>query len=273
MWLSSCSKRVVMIAGASVTVTSRPPHRAGGRPEPHRLLRSAGHGVAGPPLGGDRLAHSGQGAVLGHLVGATAGAEVVEQGVDVVVGDLVEVAVVHLQAGRLGAGRDALDVLEGEGAVGGGAAGLDAEAVLEVVEQLLAADEHAGDVGAHVDEVVADGLALEHLVERAGAEHLGRRDADQLGDVLHGVVGDVAVLLLRQVQERDQRRLGPRVPSDDLGGNAEVRSREASHQRSTSPMIGSTDEIAATASAIRPPRIMWGRVWRFTKLGPRMCMR
>ena len=52
-----------------------------------------------------------------------------------------------------------------------------------------------------------DRLALEHLVERAGAEHLGRRDADQLGDVLHGVVGDVAVLLLGEVQQRDQRRL------------------------------------------------------------------
>ena len=54
---------------------------------------------------------------------------------------------------------------------------------------------------------VPDRLALEHLVERAGAEHLGRGDADQLGDVGHGVVGDVAVLLLGEVQQRDQRRL------------------------------------------------------------------
>jgi hypothetical protein len=53
----------------------------------------------------------------------------------------------------------------------------------------------------------ADRLELEHLVERAGAEHLGRRDADELGDVLHRVVGDVAVLLLGEVQQRDERRL------------------------------------------------------------------
>ena len=33
-------------------------------------------------------------------------------------------------------------------------------------------------------------------------------------------------------------------------------------------MIGSTDEMTATASAMRPPRIMCGSVCRFTKLGP-----
>ena len=42
---------------------------------------------------------------------------------------------------------------------------------------------------------------------------------------------------------------------------------------STSPRTGSTDEMTATASATRPPRIMCGSVWRLTKLGPRMCMR
>ena len=102
---------------------------------------------------------------------------------------------------------------------------LDAEAVLEVVEQLLAAEEHARDVRAHVDEVVAHRLALEHLVERAGAEHLGRRDVDELGDVRHGVVGDVAVLLLGQVQQRDERRLRPRVAGDDLLGGDRVLAR------------------------------------------------
>jgi hypothetical protein len=38
-------------------------------------------------------------------------------------------------------------------------------------------------------------------------------------------------------------------------------------------MIGSTLEMTATASAMKPPRIMCGSVCRFTKLGPRMCMR
>ena len=77
-----------------------------------------------------------------------------------------------------------------------------------------------------------DRLALEHLVERAGAEHLGRGDADELGDVLHRVVGDVAVLLLREVQQRDERGLGPRVAADDLLGD-----RRRSRQRS-GPLSG-----------------------------------
>ena len=56
------------------------------------------------------------------LVVEPAGAEVVDELVELVVGDAVPVAVVDLQARRLGAGRDALDVLEREQAVGGGAA-------------------------------------------------------------------------------------------------------------------------------------------------------
>src|SRR5690606_40430383 len=36
---------------------------------------------------------------------------------------------------------------------------------------------------------------------------LGRRAADELGDVLHRVAGDVALLLLHDEQRRDDRRL------------------------------------------------------------------
>jgi hypothetical protein len=95
----------------------------------------------------------------------------------------VEVAVVDLARRGLGARRDALDVLDGEEPVGGGAAGADAERRLRVLEQLLAAEQLAADVRAHVHHVLAHGCALEHLVERRRAEHLGRGDADQLGDV------------------------------------------------------------------------------------------
>src|SRR5690606_19459527 len=150
---------------------------------------------------------------------------------------------------------------------------LDAEPALEVVEQLLTAEEHAGDVRADVDDVLADRLALEHLVERGGAEHLGRRDPHQLGDVDHRLLGDVAVLLLGEVQQRDQRRPLAGVAGDDLLGHRHVLVGEPRDERSTLPMIGSTDEMTATASAIMPPRSMWGRVCRFTNEGPRMCMR
>ena len=66
-------------------------------------------------------------------------AEVVDQRVEIGGGHPVAVAVVDLQARRLGARRLALGVLEREQAVGGGAAGLDAELLLGVVHQLVGA--------------------------------------------------------------------------------------------------------------------------------------
>src|SRR5690606_4411798 len=129
-----------------------------------------------------------------------------------------------------------------------------------------------GDVRADVHAVPPRGVELEHLVEARRAEHLGRGAADELRDVLHRVLGEVAVLLLREVAERDQRGARPGVPGDDLLGECDVRVGEPAH-RSTSPMIGSTEEMIATVSARNESFIMWGRVWRFTKLGPRMCIR
>ena len=72
--------------------------------------------------------------------------------------------------------------------------------------------------------------------------------------------------------QRYQRgaRLG--VERDQLLGPAADVGLEVAH-RSTSPMTGSTDEITATASAMRPPRSSRGSACRLTKLGPRMCMR
>ena len=205
----------------------RPPRRLVVAGQPHRLDVAVGRGHARPGVG-ELLADPAQRAVARDLVGPLAGPQVVDEHVDLVVGDAVEVAVVHLEARRLGAGGDALDVFERELAVGRGVAGLDAEAVLEVVQQLLAADQHARDVGADVDHVVAHRLALEHLVERRRAEHLGGGDVDQLGDVRHGVVGEVSVLLLRQVQQRDQRRLLDRIAGDDVVGHGRVLGGEGS---------------------------------------------
>src|SRR6185312_8539613 len=105
------------------------------------------------------------------------------------------------------------------------------------------------------------------------AEHLRRGRPDQLADVDHRLAGDVAVLLLGEVEQRDHRRAGHRVAGDDLARQGDVGVRQTSHYLSTSPRTGSTEEITATASAIRPPRIMCGRHWMLTKLGPRMCSR
>ena len=162
--------------------------------------------------------------------------EVVEQRVELGGRDPVAVAVVDLQARRLGARGLALGVLERDQPVGGRAAGLDAEAVLGVVHQLVGAQQHARHRPADVDEVLADRLELEHLVERRRAEHLGRRVPDQLGDVRHGVVRHVAVLLLGEVQQRDQRRLRPRVAPDDLLGDETLASEPATAAPSADPI-------------------------------------
>ena len=204
------------------------------------------------------------------------GREVVEQGVEFLGGDPVPVAVVHLEARGLRARGLALRVLQREQPVGRRRAGLDPELVLGVVHQLLGPHQRTRQRAADVDEVLAGGLEPEHLVERGRAEHLGRSDrhrvgGQQFGDVTHRVLGDVAVLLLREVHERDQRRLRLRVAGDDLAGERDIRIGES--HRSTSPRTGSTEEITATASATRPPRIMCGRHWMLANEGPRMCMR
>src|SRR5206468_7173189 len=123
------------------------------------------------------------------------------------------------------------------------------------------------------DEELANRFELEHLVERRRAEDLRRRCTDELADVFDRIVGDVAVLLLGEVQQRDRCGSRDRIAADDLLREHDVRFVESGHYRSTSPRIGSTEEITATASAIKPPRNMCGRHWMLTKLGPRTCNR
>jgi hypothetical protein len=63
--------------------------------------------------------------------------------------------------------------------------------------------------------------------------------AQQLGDVAHRVLGDMAVLLLGDVEKGDQRGARPRVSTDDLLGQRNVLSGETGHQRPIhEPVIG-----------------------------------
>ena len=104
-----------MILGASVIVTTSPPSAAASASsacDPDRLGRVVGRRCPRRAIARDALADPGERAVRRDLVVEPAGAQVVDQLVELVVGDAVAVAVVHLQARRLGARRDALDVLE-----------------------------------------------------------------------------------------------------------------------------------------------------------------
>ena len=77
--------------------------------------------------------------------------------------------------------------------------------------------------------------------------------------------GQAADAGARLASEWGEARASKRVPVAVAGTNG--------HHRSTSPMIGSTEEMMATPSAIRPFCIRWGRVWRLMKLGARTCTR
>ena len=67
--------------------------------------------------------------------------------------------------------------------------------------------------------------------------------------------GEPAVLVLREVRERQDRRLRARVLRDDLARRvARFVVGERHRYRSTSPMIGSMLDTIATASATRLSR-------------------
>ena len=53
-----------------------------------------------------------------------------------------------------------------------------------MVEQLVGAAQHAGDVGAQRDHIGPDGLGVQHLVERGRPQDLRGRQAHQAGDLL-----------------------------------------------------------------------------------------
>ncbi len=204
------------------------------------------------------------------------------------------VAVVDLHArGPVAAGQ-ALGLFEGDGPVGGGAPGVDPEGRLGMLEELHGPIEQTGDVGAHRHQVAAHRLGVQHVVERRRPQHLGRGQIEQGGDVDHDLGRQPTLLFLGQMAQGYERRPRLGIEGDQLpgaGGGSTSQMGEggsrsplgagagyrggvggAAH-RSTSPITGSTEEHTDTASANRPPRIITGRAWRFTKLGPRMCIR
>ena len=108
-------------------------------------------------------------------------------------GDRAVELVVHLQDGREVARGDALDLFDGDVAVG-------RVAPLQVVEEIGAAVHEAAHVGAHRDQELPDRLALEHRVEGARPQHERGCEVEQVGDLLDRLRRDVAVLVLREVQ-------------------------------------------------------------------------
>ena len=88
--------------------------------------------------------------------------------------------------------------------------------LLGVLQQFVGAAEHAGDVGAHGEHVAPHRFGVEHVVEAGRPPHLGGGQAYQLPGVGHAIGRQVAVLLLQQVQDGDERAAPLWVQRDEL---------------------------------------------------------
>src|SRR4051812_33500704 len=94
-----------------------------------------------------------------------AGTELLQDRGHVLGPDAVAVAVVDDDDPRVAAAAEALDRAEGDRAVLCRLAGAHAELLLERVDDALRADQRAGEVRAHLDEVLADRGQVVHVVE------------------------------------------------------------------------------------------------------------
>src|SRR4029078_7887439 len=184
---------------------------------------------------------------------------------------------------RVVAGGVALDVLEGELPVRGRLVVADAEVLLSPLEDHVAAQHAAQRVVADTDEVVADGAALVHRVERRDPADLGSGDAQDVGARLDALGGDPTLGRLHQVEHRQQARPRLRVAGRDLQqlvvrGGAEAaalggRARRDLGHLSTPPITGSMLAIATITSATMPPSLITLVAWRLVNDGSRKCAR
>ena len=157
--------------------------------------------------------------------------------------DVLVELVVHLQRRRAAARRETLDFLHGD-------LGLRPVTLLEVIEHLGTAGDETRDVGADRHDELSARSPLQHRVEGTRAEHVGRGGRGQLRDLLHRLGREPAVLVLREVREREDRRLRSAGNAPGSPRLRHVRLVEEAH-RSTSPRIGSMLDTIATASATR----------------------
>lgn len=129
---------------------------------------------------------------------------------------VVEELPVDHHDGREVAGGVALNVFEGDLAVLGGLVVADPEVLLERVEDGVAAHDRAQGVGADADLVVAARPAPVHGVERRDGGDLGGGEVERLGAEGHARTGDVSLLGLHEVQQRQQRGAAAGVAGEHL---------------------------------------------------------
>src|SRR5262245_60993972 len=197
------------------------------------------------------------------------------------------------------AGAQAFDFEKRERAGLVGLAGVDAERVPKLLCNPFRSVQCTRQRPAHAQHELAHWLREKHRVVRDDVLDVRWRYAEQLADVAHRIRRDVALLILDEVQSRQDRRpaLIRRVPLHDLfeAGETVRRVRERRtllHQRarrfverravrhlrmkahrSTSPITTSIDPITAITSAIRPPTIKRSSAWHASSDGARALTR
>lgn len=259
---------------------------AGGLDGARPLVREAGQHPGGVLEGAQRRTPGG--------LDCPAGPQVVDQlpgGLRRLV--VEELPVDHHDRGEV-AGRVALDVFEGDRTVLGGLPVADAEVLLELLEDRVTAHHRAQRVGADPDLVVPARLAAVHGVEGRDGGDLGGGEVEHLGAEADAGTGDMPLLGLYEMQQRQQRRARAGVAGDHLLGvrfqpgpyvRRVIGGGECGHpqlhvlvcrsgvHRSTPPITGSMDATATMTSATWPPSHIAAMACRLVKDGSRKCTR
>jgi hypothetical protein len=87
-------------------------------------------------------------------------------------------------------------LLQEEAAIGSALTDFNSETAFDVRQNILAAAEHAGNVGADGDVMTPNGLGFEHRIERCDFVNLHWRQLEIIGDAVHQFAREVTVILV-----------------------------------------------------------------------------
>src|SRR5260370_11120923 len=164
-------------------------------------------------------------------------------------GQIVVVLMVQAHHGRVLAGAEALDLLVAEESVGGDLLRrAHSDRRLQMVRHLVRAAQHAAEVRAHVETVLADRLEVKERVEGRHALDVAWVELQGLSDLAHRLRRQVAELFLGQVERRHHRGARLRILGRQLLYLFQDVCRESRH-RSQSPSTASAVPMIATMSA------------------------
>lgn len=119
-------------------------------------------------------------------------------------GQILEVIIVDLNHGSVGASTEALYLDQRKLLIRGGLTSLDLQLVLNGRKNLIGTTtaEHARGGGAKLHKVLSDRFAVEHGVERSDLVNAHRRHLEQLGNVVHDRNGNpTRVLSLTEIEQ------------------------------------------------------------------------